>query len=179
LRKGNMEAEPRTVNPLEYRHVFGAVMIGNEEEPGLLKQAGLSIAELARRTGIRREHLQRYLSGDRFPGATNGRRIADALGIPWKEFRLKIVTRERQCYCPDLIVYGERRQDEERPKFRKRLEANYKAVRESKENGQLKRVILPSLVKNPYLARFQAEANKGGRSIIDCINKLEEDGYSM
>lgn len=52
-----------------------------EELPGLLREQGVSIRELARRVGVSDAHLSRVLAGRKTTSADIARRISDALGL--------------------------------------------------------------------------------------------------
>lgn len=160
------------VNPDQYRHVFREVMIGDEDQPGVLKQFGLSVKKLAELSGIHRPTIQHYISGRWFPTPLTASKLAKALDIPWEEFRKHIVMREYQSYFPNLIVFGEVREDKAKRDFYKRRAESIKAHEAAKEQadqyGVRCGVILPPLRRSDKAIKLGTDDDR------DLLRRISE-----
>lgn len=72
-----------------------------------LKQKRWSQSKLAKLAGIHRGTMSRYVSGEIFPTAETAERIADALGIPYMQFRSQIVMKTGKGRGAKLYAFGE------------------------------------------------------------------------
>ena len=113
------------VNPEDYRHVFRDVVFGKNGKPGLIQQAGLSILKFAELANTKAPNIHAYKRGARFPTRAKAREIAEALDVPFDEFSLMIVMRERQSFRPDLFLGGIRRKTVKRSRFEHEQEYTY------------------------------------------------------
>jgi transcriptional regulator with XRE-family HTH domain len=159
VRLDKSEALP-AVDPKDYKGVFRAVMVGDDDRPGLLKQVDMSVVKLARIAAIKRPNIQAYLSGKRFPSPENAIKIARALGIPWESFRQMIVMRDRRSLFPKLTVFGEVREDKAKREYHRRASESMKEVAAGKASGMLDGVLLAPLTR-PEQRGGRASEQKG------------------
>ena len=78
----------------------------------LIDNRDIKQAQLARKTGIGRNSICRYLSGEVQPSSKKLRLIADALGVPMESLLVKDTAtitpiqppKRRLCFCPNCGV---------------------------------------------------------------------------
>jgi transcriptional regulator with XRE-family HTH domain len=150
----------QALNPEKYRHVFGEVMLGWDEQPGLLKQAGFNVSGFCSNAGITRSQFYRYRSGENFPDRVTGRKMCDVLGVTWEEFCELVVMRQKQKFMPDLFVKGVRHQVTDRRKFDAMRKATFKRREDARSTG------IPDVL--PPLDYVCAEVPKGDPSRDTC-----------